>query len=180
MPALKSRSGGAHALAALLVSIATAALPNAARSQDAPAGSASAPASEGKAKVENSALDARLFYQLLIGEIQLREGEPGEAFQIVLDAARRQPDDQLFRHVTDIAVQARAGDQALQAVRAWRQALPDSLEALRYQLQLLIALNRVGESLEPLQTLLRQTPRAQHARQLWTSRHYCGRLKRPA
>ena len=40
----------------------------------------------------------------------------------MLDAARRTSDEQLFRRATDIALQARAGDQALAAVRAWREA----------------------------------------------------------
>ena len=164
MPALKTRPGRLRALAALLASLALA---PAALAQQAPAGApASTPDADGaksdkKQPIENSNLDRQLFYQLLIGEIQQREGEPGEAYQIILDAARRSPDDQLFRRATDIAVQARAGEQALQAVRAWRQTLPQSLEALRYQIQLLIALNRIGETLEPLQALLRMTPAPQ-------------------
>ena len=40
---------------------------------------------------ENSALDAPLFYQLLIGEIELRSGESGAAYEVILDAARRRP-----------------------------------------------------------------------------------------
>ena len=48
-------------------------------------------------KIENSNLDAQLFYQLLIGEIELRSGEPGNAFEVLLDAARRSKDEQLFR-----------------------------------------------------------------------------------
>ncbi|MEO8805988.1 MAG: tetratricopeptide repeat protein [Burkholderiaceae bacterium] len=115
------------------------------------------------AKVANSAIDAPLFYQLLIGEIQFREGEAGAAFQVILDAARRTKDEQLFRRATDIALQVRAGDQALVAAKAWRQTLPESLEALRYQVQLLIALNRPQETVEPLQALLKQTPPAERA-----------------
>jgi hypothetical protein len=164
MPALKTRSGRLRTLAALLASLAFAHVAPA--QQTPPQAPASAPDSddakpEKKAAVENSRLDRQLFYQLLIGEIQQRDGEPGEAYQIILDAARRNPDDQLFRRATDIAVQARAGDQALLAVRAWRQTLPESLEALRYQIQLLIALNRINETLDPLQALLRLTPAAQ-------------------
>ena len=113
------------------------------------------------AKVDNSNIDAPLFYQLLIGEMQLREGEAGAAFQVILDAARRTKDEQLFRRATDIALQARAGDQALVSAKAWRQTLPDSLDALRYQVQLLVALNRPQETLEPLQVLLKQTPPAE-------------------
>ena len=113
------------------------------------------------AKVDNSNIDAPLFYQLLIGEMQLREGEAGAAFQVILDAARRTKDEQLFRRATDIALQSRAGDQALVSAKAWRQTLPESLDALRYQVQLLVALNRPQETLEPLQALLKQTPPAE-------------------
>jgi len=113
------------------------------------------------AKVDNSNIDAPLFYQLLIGEMQLREGEAGAAFQVILDAARRTKDEQLFRRATDIALQSRAGDQALVSAKAWRQTLPESLDALRYQVQLLVALNRPQETFEPLQALLKQTPAAE-------------------
>ncbi|MDQ2734810.1 MAG: tetratricopeptide repeat protein [Pseudomonadota bacterium] len=110
-------------------------------------------------EVTSSKLDAPLFYQLLLGEIELRNGDTATAYQLLLDAARRANDEALFRRVTDIALQARAGDQALAAVQAWRKALPASQEALRYQVQLLVALNRVGEAEEPLGALLKQAPR---------------------
>jgi hypothetical protein len=108
-------------------------------------------------RVENSSLDAPLFYQLLLSEIELREGQAGTAYQLMLDAARRSRDEQLFRRATEMALQARAGDQALSAVLAWRQALPQSADALRYQIQLLVALNRINDVEEPLSALLRQT-----------------------
>lgn len=113
-----------------------------------------------KTPVDNSALDAQLFYQLLIGEIELRGGDAGTAYQVVLDAARRTRDEQLFRRATDIALQARAGDQALAAVMAWRTAIPTSAEAHRYLIQLLVALNRAGESVEPLRSLIQLTAAA--------------------
>jgi tetratricopeptide (TPR) repeat protein len=109
----------------------------------------------------NSALDAPLFYQLLIGEIELRAGEAGSAYEVILDAARRSRQDALFRRAVDIALQARAGDQALAATRAWRQVSPNSTEALRLQLQILSALNRLNEAGEPLRALLAATPEAE-------------------
>lgn len=111
--------------------------------------------------VANSSLDAPLFYQLIIGEMELRSGQPGTAFQVLLDAARKTRDEELFRRSTEVALQARAGDQALAATQAWRTALPNSLEAVRYQLQLLIGLNRPGDTVEPLRTLLKLTPAAE-------------------
>jgi len=46
-------------------------------------------AAETPSAVENSNLDAALFYQLLLSEIELRDGQAGTAYQLMLDAARR-------------------------------------------------------------------------------------------
>jgi len=108
------------------------------------------PASPAPATPANSALDGALFYQLLLGELSAQGGDPGTGFALLLDAARKTGDTQLYERATKIALQARAGDSALQAARAWRQAQPDSKEANRYVLQILVALNRIGETLEPL------------------------------
>jgi tetratricopeptide (TPR) repeat protein len=154
MPTFKSRSGRAGALTAVwaLVAIAVA-FPVTASAQDAK----TAEASTSSSKFENSSLTAPLFQQLLIGEIEVREGDLGAAYQLILDAAKRTNDEQLFRRATDVALQARAGEDALVAVKAWRQAIPDSIDALRYQIQLLVQLNRTPEVVEPLQTLVKLT-----------------------
>ncbi len=106
----------------------------------------------------NSSLDAPLFYQLLIGEIELRSGRPGNAFEVMLDAAKRQSDDALYQRAVDIALQARAGEQALSAARAWRSAKPGSVAPARYESQILIALNRPDELAEPLAVWLDAAP----------------------
>jgi tetratricopeptide (TPR) repeat protein len=147
-----------HALGAVTLAISLA-WPSA-YAADADVAAAPAAASEPEAPV-NSALDAPLLYQLLIGEIELRSGEPGAAYEVILDAARRTRDEALFRRAVDIALQARAGEQALAATRAWRTAHPESLDALRLQLQILSALNRLGDAVEPLRTLLTLTPEAE-------------------
>ena len=102
-----------------------------------------------------SALDSALFYQLLVGEITTQEGEPSAGFALMLDAARKTGDSRLYQRATDIALQARSGDAALQAASAWKQNLPASREANRYVLQILIALNRISETVEPLKAELK-------------------------
>jgi tetratricopeptide (TPR) repeat protein len=109
----------------------------------------------------HSALDAPLFYQLLIGEMELRGGEAGTAYEVMLDAARRTRDETLFRRAVEIALHSRAGEQALAATRAWLDVRPESGEALRYQIQLLTALNRGAEAAEPLRLLLSTAPAAE-------------------
>lgn len=119
-----------------------------------------APAEPAEA-VTNSAMDAPLFYQLLIGEIELRNGQAGVAFQVLLDAARRTSDEELFKRVVGIALQARAGDQALMAARAWADSLPTSVDALQSSVQLLALMNKPAEVAEPLAKLLRIAPAPQ-------------------
>ncbi|MGA1317162.1 MAG: tetratricopeptide repeat protein [Rubrivivax sp.] len=108
-----------------------------------------------------SPLDGPLFYQLLVAEIELRNGRAGIAYEVVLEAARRTREAQLFQRAVDIALRARAGDRALEAARAWRTSLPQAVEPLRLQLQILAALNRPGDAAEPLRALLGRTEPAQ-------------------
>ncbi len=142
-------------LAAVVASVAAPA-------QTPPLSNASAAVADAS-ESPRSALDAPLFYQVLIGEIELSTGEAGNAYAVLLDAARRTRDEALFKRSVDVALQARAGEQALTAARAWRQALPQSLEALRHEMQLLAALNRSAELGESVKLLLARTPEAERA-----------------
>lgn len=118
-------------------------------------------AAETAAPPTPSLLNSQLFQQLLIGELEARRGQSATAIQLMLDAARRTRDEALFRRATEIALQARSGDQALAVVAAWRQTLPRSLDALRTQLQIYSALNRSSDIDEPLRALLALTPEAE-------------------
>jgi len=102
--------------------------------------------------------DAQLFYQVLLGELIAGNGEPAPAVSLLLDAARKSNDARLYQRATDLALESRSGEVALQAARAWQQAQPASIEARRYILQILLALNRVVESADALKALLELTP----------------------
>ena len=116
-----------------------------------------------EASANLSALDGEMFYQLLVGELTAQEGEAAAGFALLLDAAQKTGDAQLYQRATDIALQARSGDAALQAALAWKQKLPASREANRYVLQILIALNRIADTVEPLKTELKLVPDAERA-----------------
>jgi tetratricopeptide (TPR) repeat protein len=115
------------------------------------------------APASNSALDAPLFYQLLLGELDLRNGDPAAAAAKFLDVARRTRDESLFRRAVEVALQSRNGDAALAVSRAWRQTLPESLDALRFEFQILAVLNRGTELAEPVRLLLARTPAAERS-----------------
>ena len=100
--------------------------------------------------VQNSELNRELFYQLLLGELSATNGDPASAYALVLDAARKTNSEKLFERAVELALRARSADAALDAARAWQRNLPTSREANRYVLQILIGLNRVSDTLEPL------------------------------
>lgn len=108
----------------------------------------------------NSALTAPLFYQILLGELQLRSGDPGAGYSLMMDAARRQRDASLYQRAVEMALQSRSGEAALSAAREWSAAMPDDLEARRFHLQILLALNRVAESGPVLRELIGASPAA--------------------
>lgn len=103
-------------------------------------------------------MTAQLFYEVLLGEISARGGDPAESFALLLDAARRSGDADLFQRAAEAAVQGRSPEAALVAARAWKQAIPDSRDARRLELQVLIALGRLSEAVEPLRAELAATP----------------------
>jgi tetratricopeptide (TPR) repeat protein len=124
----------------------------------------------------SSSLDGELFYQLILGELNAREGEPGTGYALILDAARKTNDPKLFQRAVDIALQARSGDSALQAARAWRLALPASKEANRYVLQILIGLNRIAETLEPLKREIAAMDAKERAAEVLGLQRYFARI----
>jgi tetratricopeptide (TPR) repeat protein len=113
-----------------------------------------------EAPVTNSSLGAPLFYQLLLGELNVTAGEAGTGYSLILDAARKQNDALLFRRAVDIALEARSGEAALAAAKAWSQAIPGSTDADRFELQILLALNRVADTAPVLRRLIDQAPAA--------------------
>ena len=91
-----------------------------------------------------AALDAEIFYEILLGEITTRSGDPSSGYALMLEAARSSNDENIYKRAADIALQARSGEAALAAANAWKDAWPQSREANRYVLQLLVALNRIA------------------------------------
>ncbi len=154
----------AAALACLTLALAalpgcaslTSSAPPAALAAAAPA--SATPGAPEPAPPPQSALTGRLMYELLVGEISSDLGDPQQGAAYLLDAARRTGDEALYKRATEMAIQSRAGPAALEAVRAWRQTHPDSLEAIRYELQVLLALGRVADTAAPMQALLEALP----------------------
>lgn len=112
---------------------------------------------------DRSALNASIFYQVVLAELSFNNGDMGAAYSLMLHAARESSEAQLFQRAVDMALSGRDANAAIGAAKAWQQALPQSQEADRYLLQLLIGLNRLPESLAPLQRSVARASAAERA-----------------
>ena len=91
-------------------------------------------------------LSSELLFKLMAAETALQRGDPGTAYTIYLDAARQTRDPRLARRATEVALGARASNEAIAAARLWRELAPTSTEALQTHAVLLIAAGRNDEA----------------------------------
>jgi len=111
-----------------------------------------------QAPIVNSGMNGEMLYEILVGELNIQQGQPLVGFSLLLDAARKSNDAQLYARAVEIALKERAGDGALMAARSWTQALPQDRLANLNLLQILIALNKTRETLEPLKKEIALSP----------------------
>jgi len=129
-----------------------------AAARSARAVASSQPATRAQRNADTTA-KARLMYELLLAEFNYEAGDPRAGYRFMLDAARRTGDEALFRRAIEMAIHARSGPDALEVARVWRAARPESADASRYELQVLLALGRVAETDAPLRASLSALPR---------------------
>lgn len=107
---------------------------------------------------EKAAVTAELLYEILVGELTTSQGDPASGYALMLDAARQSGEEQLYQRATQIALQSRSAESALIAAHAWQDSFPNSADANRYLLRILVALNRVDETADPLRKELATSP----------------------
>ncbi|MEG0677545.1 MAG: tetratricopeptide repeat protein [Comamonas sp.] len=144
------------AVLAMGTAISTAQAADAPIKEPAPAAESAEQAAE--RELDQAALNAELFYEILVGEMAASQGALGDAQALMMEAARTSGSEQLYRRATELAVQSRSGDRALRNARAWLDAYPDSRRANRTVLQLLVAMNRIADSTSYLRREVEATP----------------------
>jgi tetratricopeptide (TPR) repeat protein len=115
-----------------------------------------------------SALDGQLFYDILLGELSVQADDPGTGFALMLDAARKAQDEALYRRAVQIALQTRSGKSALMAAKAWREDLPQSEEANRFVLQILLGMNQIQDAKEPYQRAVSMASEPARGETIWS------------
>lgn len=96
--------------------------------------------------VPNVNVTGGLMFQLLAAEQALQRGDAGTAYNTYLGIARSTKDARLARRAVEIALTARANEQALQAARIWVDLAPQSPEAAQTLGALLVASGEYAEA----------------------------------
>ena len=143
---------------ALIPALVLATLP--AWSQEAAPPNAATASPAAAPSAQRAAMDAQLFYELLVGEMAAAQGDLTNAVALLMEAARQTQSEALYQRAADLALQSRSGTRALGVAREWQQNLPQSRLANRYVLQILISLNRIAESEAALSREIGWTPLA--------------------
>lgn len=107
-----------------------------------------------------AALNAELFYDLLVGEMSASQGDAVNAVALLMEAARQSQSQQLYQRAAELALQSRSGQRALMVADEWQKNFPKSREANRFMLQVLLMLNRISESQDALNREVTWTPAA--------------------
>ncbi len=107
----------------------------------------------------NSNLNAQWMFEILLGEMYNLQGSTAKGYSLLLDVAKKSGDEKLFERAVELALQARSGEAALEAAKAWSASNPKSKSAQLYVFQIVLALGRVNESEPALQKLIQLTPK---------------------
>ncbi len=83
-------------------------------------------------------LSSALLFQLMKAEFDIRKGNTQAGFQGLLALARQTRDPRLAQRAAELALQSREQDEALVAVKLWRELAPASEEAMQYMLGLAV------------------------------------------
>jgi tetratricopeptide (TPR) repeat protein len=74
-------------------------------------------------------LSPQLLFQLLAADLAAQRGEAGSAWSTYMSVARQTRDPRIARRATEIAIGARALDEAVQSAQLWRELAPQSRAA---------------------------------------------------
>ena len=114
----------------------------------------SAASEQNKVVLPNLALTQKMLYELLLADVAAQRGESGLAARTYLDMAHSSRDPRLARYATQLAYEARQMDEAMEAVKLWRELEPDSVLAEKMLVSMLLGSGKLDEARPHLAGLL--------------------------
>jgi tetratricopeptide (TPR) repeat protein len=130
--------------------------------QPAPAPAASQDAEAATARQDDTAapdehapnvnMTSTMLYQLTKAEMEFRKGDWQGPYLTMLSLAQQTRDPRLARRAAEMAVAAKQADDALAAIKLWRELDPKSEEADQYYLGLVV----MSENIAPAEDILKR------------------------
>ena len=114
-----------------------------------PAPQARTDATDAEGPLPDVDLSPQLLFQLLAADLAAQRGEVGSAWSTYMAVARQTRDPRVARRATEIAVGARALDEAVQSAQLWRELAPQSRPAAQMLETLWLGAGRLKE-VEPV------------------------------
>lgn len=155
----------AFAIVTLSVLVSACAVVPPEQAAPAPASPAAAAAAEASAKaapgeqLPSVELTSDLFYKLTKAEMDFKRGQWQSAYVTMMVLAQQTRDPRLARRASEMALSAKQGNEAMAAIRLWRELAPDSDEAAQYFLGFAV----LGDDLAEAEQLFAQRLKAAQA-----------------
>jgi predicted Zn-dependent protease len=128
---------------------------------EAKAGAPVPPAEQSEDKLPNVQMTSAMMQQLLKAEMAFKNGDWQGPYLTMMSLAQQTRDPRLAKRAAEMALSAKQPDDALAAVRLWRDYAPGSDEANQYYLGLVILSDNLAEAEKLLtQRLAEATPGA--------------------
>ncbi|UGQ46785.1 tetratricopeptide repeat protein [Massilia endophytica] len=105
-------------------------------------------------------LTSDLFYKLTKAELDFKRGQWQSAYVSMMVLAQQTRDPRLARRSAEMALAAKQGNEALAAIRLWRELAPDSDEAAQYFLGFSVLGDDLAESEAVFAERLKAAPAA--------------------
>ncbi|RYF05458.1 MAG: tetratricopeptide repeat protein [Oxalobacteraceae bacterium] len=126
---------------------------------EARAGAPVPPAEQSEDKLPNVQMTSAMMQQLLKAEMAFKNGDWQGPYLTMMSLAQQTKDPRLAKRAAEMALSAKQPDDALAAVRLWRDYAPGSDEANQYYLGLVILSDNLAEAEKLLtQRLAEATP----------------------
>jgi Flp pilus assembly protein TadD len=93
------------------------------------------------------ALSKELMFKLLSAEIAFQRGQWQSAYVTLTGAAQQTRDPRLARRATEIAITAKRNDEALAAIRLWRELAPKDEDATQFLLGFVVLSDDIDSAL---------------------------------
>ncbi|MGZ5202494.1 MAG: tetratricopeptide repeat protein [Telluria sp.] len=100
----------------------------------------------------NVNMTSTMLYQLMKAELDFRHGDYQGPYLTMLSLAQQTKDPRLARRAAEMAVAAKQADDALAAIKLWRELDPTSEEASQYYLGLVV----MSDNIAPAEDILKR------------------------